>query len=232
LRRLLHVLFVLAIFIPAPSPAQNGANVSKSPVLTVIGAYSFSADKTAYARFIREKVDSHDPTNFGDDVRALLRKAGRGDEIRPLTNDDRLELEDHLRRNMHDAAVFEVLVTNSDSRLQIADFMQADPSQPKERWQVAWGETFLTADGEAVIDINYKQTAEQYRVIFVIHFWKPGLPLRSSYGELFSSPLQPLPERLWRLAPYDVPIAHRFILAAPILGSSRGNSRHGAGWRA
>lgn len=58
------------------------------PSLTLLGAYSFSADNAAYARFIRELIDSHDPPNFSEEVNALLRKAGRGDEIVPLTGED------------------------------------------------------------------------------------------------------------------------------------------------
>ncbi|MGL9620585.1 hypothetical protein QRQ56_21415 [Bradyrhizobium sp. U531] len=177
------------------------------PSLRVLGAYSFSADKAAYARFIRELIDFHDPPNFSEDVKALLRKVGRGDEIRPLTDEDRQEWQDDLRRHMDDAAVFEVQVTNPDVGFRMADFVQADPSRPWEQWQVAWDETFLTADGETVIEIDRGRKlpeARQYRVVFVIHYWNPRLPLRSSYGELQLPPMQPLPERLWRLAPYDL----------------------------
>ena len=183
-------------------------NSDKLPSLKVIGLYSFSADKAAYARFIRETIDSHDPPNFDEDLKAFLRKVGRGDEIRPLTDEDRKDREDDLRHHMDDAALLEVTVTNPDARFRIDDFIQADPSQPEDRWQVAWDETFLTSDGETAIDIDYQRKLpdlEQYRVAFVIHFWKPGLPLLSSYGELQPPAMQPLPERLWRLAPYNLP---------------------------
>jgi hypothetical protein len=178
------------------------------PSLTVLGAYSFSADKAAYAHFIRELIDSHDPPNFSEEVKSLLRKAGRGDEIVPLIDEDRREWEDDLRRSMDDAVVLEVLVTNSDSRFNIGDFDQVDPSTPEDHQEMAWNETFLTADGETVIETDYKQrlpAAKQYRVVFVIHRWEPSLPLLSSYGELHAPPVEPLIERLWRLAPYDLP---------------------------
>ncbi|WP_143099482.1 hypothetical protein [Bradyrhizobium sp. cf659] len=187
---------------------QTDVTPDKSPSLNIIGAYSFSADKAAYARFIRETIDANDPPNFSEELKAFLRKVGRGDEIRPLTDEARQEWEDDLRHHMDDAAVFEVQVTNPDARFSISDFVQADPSRPKEQWQVAWDETFLTTDGGTVIHIDRGHRlpeAKQYRVVFVIHFWKPGLPLSSSYGELQPPPVQPLPERLWRLAPYDLP---------------------------
>ena len=80
-------------------------------------------------------------------------------------------------------------------------------NSPQNTWQVAWNEKFLTADGETVIG-EYpckSPDLQQFRVVFSIHFWNPDLPLRSSYGELALPPIQPLPERLWRLTPYEVP---------------------------
>lgn len=206
--RFLAMVCIAVIAIGSTARGQNDMTSDKLPSLSIIGAYSFSADKAAYARFIRETIDSNDPPNFSEEIKALLRKVGRGDEIRPLSEEDRREQEEDLRRHMDDAAAFEVLVTNPDEKFSIADFIQADPSRPKEHWQVAWDETFLTADGETVIETDYKQrlpAAKQYRVVFVIHFWTPSLPLNSSYGELHPPPMQPLPERLWRLAPYDLP---------------------------
>jgi hypothetical protein len=178
------------------------------PSLTILGAYSFSAGNAAYARFIRELIDSHDPPNFSEEVNALLRKAGRGDEIVPLTGEDRRKLEDNLRGYMDDAVILEVLVANPDARFNPHDFTQIDPSNPEGHAEMAWNETFLTADGETVIETDYKQrlpAAKQYRVVFVIHRWEPSLPLLSSYGELYAPPVQPLTERLRRLAPYDLP---------------------------
>jgi hypothetical protein len=184
---------------------SNNMIADRAPSL-ILGAYSFSADRTAYARFIRELIDSHDPPNFSEEVKTLLRR--RGDEIVPLTPEERQKWEDDLRFYMDDAAVLEALVENPDARFDPRDFTQIDPSNPKDHSEMAWNETFLTADGETVIDTDYKQrlpAAERYRVVFVIHRWERRLPLGSSYGELRPPPMQPLPERLWRLAPYHLP---------------------------
>jgi hypothetical protein len=75
---------------------------SKSLPLKVIGFYSLSADWTAYARFLRQEIDSRDPAYLSEESREML-------------------------------------------------------------------------------------------------------PLRSSYGELTLPSIQPLPDRLWRLAPYEIP---------------------------
>ena len=100
------------------------------------------------------------------------------------------------------------MVDNPDATFKVAGFIQPDPAQSRNFWQVAWNATFLTVDGESVIKIDRDKKlpdAAQFRVVFVIDDWKPGLPLRSSYGDLPLPSLQPLPERLWRLAPYELP---------------------------
>jgi hypothetical protein len=205
--RTLLIICMVSITMSA-AQGQNDVTADKPPSVSILGAYSFSADKGAYARFIREMIEANDPPNFSEDLKAFLRKVGRGDEIQPLTDEARQEWEDDLRHHMDDAALFEVQVTNPDAKFRIDDFVQADPSRPKEQWQVAWEEKFLTTDGETLIHTDRGRKlpeAGQYRVAFVIHFWKSGLPLNSSYGELHAPPVQPLPERLWRLAPYDLP---------------------------
>ncbi|WP_279688085.1 hypothetical protein [Bradyrhizobium sp. SSUT77] len=122
------------------------------PSLSILGIYSFSADKAAYARFIRGLIDSHDPPSFSEEVKTILR--GRGDEIVPLTDVERQEWEGNLRLYMDSAAVLEVLVTNPDSRFNIGDFAQVDPRTPRDHEEMAWNETFLTADGETVIETD------------------------------------------------------------------------------
>ncbi|MCK1383968.1 hypothetical protein [Bradyrhizobium sp. 21] len=188
---------------------QIDVTADKPPSLSILGVYSFSADKANYARIIQELVDSHDPPNFSEEVKAILRNAGRGNELVPLPDEDRQELERDLRFYLDGAALLEVLVTSPDSRFTVRDFAQVDPTNPKDHSEMAWNETFLTADGETVIEADYRQrlpAPSQYRVVFVIHRWEPRLPLRSSYGELQAPPtLQKLSERLWRLAPYDLP---------------------------
>lgn len=205
--RLFAILFALPLVIGL-AQAQDRMNTDKSPSLKVVGLYSLSADKEAYSRFIRETITFHDPANFSEEQKALFRRLGRGDSLHPFTDDDRKEWEDHLRSHMDEAAVLEVLVTNPDASFDIGKFFQPDPAQSENLWQAAWNEKFLTPDGETLINLDRTQelpNASQYRVVFVIHFWKPDQPLRSSYGELALPAQQPLPERLWRLTPYELP---------------------------
>jgi hypothetical protein len=190
------------LFIASPAARAGGTS------LEVLGAYSFSAASEAYSRFIREQVALHDPANFTEEEKVLFRRLGRGDSLQPFTDGDRKEWEDHLRSFMQDAAVFEVLVKNPDASFDVGGFIQPDPAQPKNLWQVAWNEKFLSVDGETRLEVpagSKLPGVAEFRVVFVIHDWKPALPLRSSSGDLPLPKLQPLPERLWRLAPYELP---------------------------
>jgi hypothetical protein len=108
---------------------------------------------------------------------------------------------------MNNAVMIEAVVTHPDAAFDVGAFVQPDPSQSENQWMVAWDEKFLTIDGECRILTHRRAipNEERFRVVFVIHDWKPDLPLRSSYGELPLPPIQPLPERLWRLAHYEPP---------------------------
>jgi hypothetical protein len=207
-RRLPMLVMLLAVIQICFAQAQTAMTEQKTSPIKVLGFYSLSAASDQYARFIRETIAFHDPANFSEEQKALFRRLGRGDALEPFTDEDRKDWEDHLRHHMTDAAVFEVLVTNSDATFDIGEFVQPDPSQSKDFWQVAWNEKFLTPDGEEVLLVPRGRKlpeVEQFRVVFVIHFWKANLPLRSSYGELPLPVMQPLPDRLWRLTPYELP---------------------------
>jgi hypothetical protein len=165
------------------------------PSVEVLGLYSLAADHARYIRFLQEKLASEDSTNLDD-------------EERPLTEEERAELEAALRLNMGDAVMIEAVVSHADASFDVGAFAQPDPALPESNWQVAWNERFLTADGDALLNERpWEQPPndERLRLVFVIHFWKPDLPLQSSYGQLALPPIQPLPERLWRLAPYELP---------------------------
>ena len=203
------MLLMLSLLISIhPAQAQTTMVNDKSPSIYVLGFYSLSAASDQYSRFIDRTIAFHDPANFSEDEKALFHRLGRADALRAFTDEDRREWEDHLRQYMSDAAVFEVLVSYPDATFDIGQFVQPDLAQPESHWQVAWNEKFLTVDGEKLLEVGRGQklpNAQQFRVVFVIHSWKLNLPLRSSYGQLSLPPIQPLPERLWRLAPYELP---------------------------
>jgi hypothetical protein len=178
----------------------------ESPALEVLGLYSFSADPGRLSQFIQEEIASLDPANFDEETRALFRRLGR--QLQPFTDEDRKQHAEELHYLMDDAVMIEVLVSRPDANFNIGAFVQPDPAASEPNWQVAWNEKFLTLDGGGLIELDIGQkipTVPEFRIAFVIHFWKPDLPLRSSYGELPLPRIQPLPERLWRSAPYLAP---------------------------
>jgi hypothetical protein len=156
-----------------------------------------SADR--YERFIRESVDRDDPA-LHPEITESLARFGRVAEY------DRTWAEQELRETLGRAAVVEILVNRPDGRFKVEDFVQADPALPEGQWQAAWDETYLSEDGETLLSGYPSPKApslDRYRIVFFIHLWKHGNALKSSYGDLTYGPLRALPERLWRLVPYE-----------------------------
>jgi hypothetical protein len=110
------------------------------------------------------------------------------------------ELPRELSEALSSAALFEVLVEN-----HIGQF---DPYQIHERHttQVAWEPAYLSDDGEKAIAENVSELGESkaFRVAFYVHEWPEGGELVGPAGTLAHPPLTWVPERLWKLAPYEL----------------------------
>jgi hypothetical protein len=162
-----------------------------NPRITVLGIYLPSADWQRCEKLIAAAV-SMESESLGDvaDQTALL-----------------AEFEETLRQNLRETALIEVLVESPDETFDMGGFAQPDPSLPKDNWQVAWNEVFLTADGEHVIANDWRDLPKTgcVRAAFYIHFWNSMRGLLSGYGPLTCPAPQAMPERLWRLAPYEMP---------------------------
>ena len=172
----------------------------------VIGLYSPKANKAEYEAFLSKEVASRNPINFSQETKAFLERVGRASEIVALTEDELSEIREEIDRELSSAVLVEVLVDHADNALRIADFVQPDPSRPPGSWQVAWCEKFLTHDGNARLDdpgYDKLPPQERYRIAFYIHEWKHDLGLLSSYGSLPLPQVEPMPSRLWKLAPYE-----------------------------
>ncbi len=81
------------------------------PSVEVLGLYSLAADHARYIRFLQEKLASEDSTNLDD-------------EERPLTEEERAELEAALRLNMGDAVMIEAVVSHADASFDVGAFAQ------------------------------------------------------------------------------------------------------------
>jgi hypothetical protein len=179
------------------------------PTLEIIGVYSLTADADACRRFIIEAVNKQASVVFTEEQKATLRRIGRKDVLKPYTVEQKDEMAGELYDHLADATMFEVLVKNSHSNFDVWAFVQPNPAQPETLWQVAWNEKFLTADGEALIEAGpgaKAPDAQEFRVAFIIYAWRRDLPpLRYGAVELSPPTVHPLPQRLWRLAPYVLP---------------------------
>jgi len=161
-----------------------------APRITVLGVYKFAGDRSEYEELLRRELEA------SDELREQWADGGLADYAASIWD---------LREN---AALVEALVESPDNQFDAGDFMQADPSTVRDNWQVAWMETYLSADGETCVSLerSHRHPNEQsFRVAFFIHEWKPGLPLLSSYGPLACPDPAPMPERLRRLVPYSPP---------------------------
>lgn len=94
---------------------------------------------------------------------------------------------------------------NRDGRFSTGDFSQAQDGVPRDNWQVAWAEAFLTLDGNSLLVERWKEPPEgsDLRVAFFMHFWDEMKPLLTSYNEVRCPPVSEMPTRLKKLVPYE-----------------------------
>jgi hypothetical protein len=124
----------------------------------------------------------------------------------PMSPGERRNAERQCREQLESLVLVEAVVSNRDRRFHVGDFAQARAGQPKDNWQVAWAEAFLTSDGESLLVPRLSRDAppdDPLRVAFFIHYWDSAQPLQSTYGEVECPAPQPMPERLERLVPFE-----------------------------
>jgi hypothetical protein len=122
-----------------------------------------------------------------------------------LTGDLRLTAEEDCRDQLNSTVLLELVIYGRDDRYNAGDFKQPNDLLPKESWQVAYDEGYLSLNGETKLEADWPHPPpmEDLRITFFIHYWDPDKPLLSSYGELHCPPVQKMPERLQNLVPYQ-----------------------------
>jgi hypothetical protein len=111
---------------------------------------------------------------------------------------------EHIRRQLQNVVLIETLVENADDRFNCDDFTQQLEGLPRSSWQVAYRETILSPDGrrKCAERLGGKLVAS-FRVAFYLHYYRPDLPLLTSYGERNCPPVAAMPARLQKLNPFE-----------------------------
>ncbi|BET26674.1 hypothetical protein EV673_0209 [Limnobacter thiooxidans] len=163
--------------------------------LTVIGAYLPRPTPERLAAWIRDDV-----ADFVEGIRDL-----RSRGFAQYWSDDRLhdraaELPGELEKAISSAALFEVLVEDHTGEFDPYEISE------KETTSVAWEPAYLSVDGVESIAQNVSKPREvnRFRVAFYVHDWPEEGELTGPNGPLAHPTFQPVPERLWTLAPYDL----------------------------
>lgn len=122
-----------------------------------------------------------------------------------MSKKKRAEAERQVREQLNSVVLIEAVVHERDDRFDVGEFTQPRDGVPKENWQAAYDEAFLSADGEslAVERGEPPPTPGDLRVAFYLHYWQPDKPLRSTYGDIACPPVEDMPGRLVRLVPYE-----------------------------
>ena len=155
----------------------------------LVGAYLPSLDPDRLARYVAD-----DELNFVTVAIPSLRAQGflkdqSDQEIRARAK----EIAEEKLSTLQCAALYEVAVTEGSGRFDPAEIEPA-----------AWEPAYLTPDGQALLeDLGLSvAVAQEFRVAFYVHDHSPAGGPSLLDGALTASKFTPVPERLWRLAPY------------------------------
>jgi len=122
-----------------------------------------------------------------------------------LAGAERHDAERQCREQLESMVLIEVLVRDIDSRFDIGAFTQPQVGVPRDNWQVAWAEAYLSEDGEKLLSKRWSgpPKANSFRVAFFMQYWDTAGPLLTSYGGISCPPIEKLPVRLQLLVPYE-----------------------------
>lgn len=161
--------------------------------LRVLGAHLPRLDQAGIEKFIREDIDRFKQTLFD------LINAGKIERDPEEVEERALELPEELEFDLQRCALFELEVTGNESEF--------DPSEygNPESGGLGWEPVFMSMDGTTIVTDSYKAPAslKAFRVAFYVHDWELPGRLTGPAGELELPPFTPVPERLWKLAPYS-----------------------------
>jgi hypothetical protein len=148
-----------------------------SPKVTVCGAYRLDPSSDLFLQAMQLKFAD----SFG-------------------SSSERQAAQDHVHAELQNVVLLEVSIQHCDQRFRVDDFSQAGSDQ------APYDEVFLTEDGSAVdseLTGELGRVGQAVRVAFYFHFLDQRKPLNTSYGPVTVPAIEPMPNRLARLVPYE-----------------------------
>ena len=161
--------------------------------ITVLNAYLPRLDQIGIWQFVEHEID-----DWRRDVSELQAKGFLLELTREDVHERCMWIREQLDGDLQQAALFELQVTNNNSILTPSDI--GNPVTGLLGWEPA----FLSSDGsESVHDGNEAPPSlNDFLLAIWIHDWAESAFLFSPWGNLELPAFQPVPSRLWRLAPY------------------------------
>ena len=81
----------------------------------------------------------------------------------PMSEEQGAEAEEQCREQLSSIVLVEALIENRDERFSVFDFTQPQDGVPRDNWQVAYGEAFLTLDGNSLVVERWKEATRDRR---------------------------------------------------------------------
>lgn len=163
--------------------------------LKAVGAYLPRLDPARIRLFVEQQAET-----FLEGVRSLQLRGLTRNWTEPSMLERAAEISEELGNDLQHAVLFELEVwLEAGESFDPYAVHQLAPAGMLDSGYVAWEPAFLSADGEQAQDAL---DSVHFRVAFYIHEWPEASLLRGPTGVLDLPEFAPLPERLWRLAPY------------------------------
>src|SRR5690349_1026150 len=160
--------------------------------IRVVGAYLPQLDPAGMEKFIADDADSFRRTLRELRDRGVVEATDVDIEVRAR------QLPAEVKAGLETCALFELEVTGNAGAFDAGDFENPDTGQ------CAWEPAFLSLDGASLLATGRSAPGKlkDFRVAFYVHLWDAAGRLCGPMGVLQLPHFLPVPDRLWRLAPY------------------------------
>lgn len=163
--------------------------------ITVIGAYLPRLDQAAIAQFVEQDVEGWRIAVPELQAKGFMREVTSSD-----VNWRCDEMREDLNRDLQNCALFELEVTDQTDELDPGNIGHPVTGL------LGWAPAFLSADGSEVIHDGNTAPGSlgDFRLAIWIQDWVESTTLSSPWGDLELPRFEPVPARLWQLAPYEL----------------------------